>query len=80
MMMMNILNWNLIKRYRSTVKKKEKSIFFFNKKLVRKHIRCGYAEDAKKEVSGFARGNRMDEEKHDFASCIICGELATCTV
>ncbi len=40
--------------------------------------RC--AEIVEKEVGGFVRGKRVDEEKHEFASCIICGEPATCTV
>ncbi|MHA1256453.1 MAG: hypothetical protein ACTSPS_12715, partial [Promethearchaeota archaeon] len=43
-----------------------------------KSYRC--AETIEKEVGGFVRGKRVDEEKHEFASCIICGEPATCTV
>ncbi len=43
-----------------------------------KSYRC--AEVVEKEVGGFVRGKRVDEEKHEFASCIICGEPATCTV
>jgi prolyl-tRNA synthetase len=33
-----------------------------------------------KELGGFVRGKRVDEDKHEFASCAICGEPATCTV
>ena len=33
-----------------------------------------------KEIGGFVRGKRVDEEKHEFASCLICNKPATCTV
>jgi prolyl-tRNA synthetase len=38
------------------------------------------AEVVEKEFGGFVRGKRVDEEKHEFASCIICKEPATCAV
>ena len=38
------------------------------------------AETVEKDVGGFVRGIRVDEEKHEFSSCIICGEPAKCTV
>ena len=38
------------------------------------------AEVVEKELGGFVRGKRVDEEKHEFATCLICGEPATCTV
>jgi prolyl-tRNA synthetase len=38
------------------------------------------AEVIEKEVGGFVRGKRVDEEKHEFASCIVCGKPAGCTV
>jgi prolyl-tRNA synthetase len=38
------------------------------------------AEVVEKELGGFVRGKRVDEEKHVFSNCLICGELATCTV
>ncbi|MFW9865006.1 MAG: proline--tRNA ligase [Candidatus Thorarchaeota archaeon] len=38
------------------------------------------AEIVEKEIGGFVRGKRVDEEKHEFATCIICGEPAGCTV
>ncbi len=38
------------------------------------------AEVVEKELGGFVRGKRVDEEKHEFATCLICGETATCTV
>ena len=40
--------------------------------------RC--AEVVEKEIGGEVRGKRVDEEKHEFATCLICGEPATCTV
>ena len=43
-----------------------------------KGYRC--AEAVEKEIGAFVRGKRVDEEKHEFASCIICGEPASCTV
>ena len=38
------------------------------------------AEVVEKEIGGFVRGKRVDEEKHEFATCIICNKPATCTV
>ncbi|MHA1336678.1 MAG: proline--tRNA ligase [Promethearchaeota archaeon] len=38
------------------------------------------AEVVEKEIGGFVRGKRVDEEKHEFATCLICGEPAECTV
>jgi prolyl-tRNA synthetase len=38
------------------------------------------AERVEKEIGGFVRGKRVDKEKHEFASCIICGKPAGCTV
>jgi prolyl-tRNA synthetase len=38
------------------------------------------AENIEKEIGGFVRGKRVDGEKHEFASCIICGKPAGCTV
>ncbi|MFX1497789.1 MAG: proline--tRNA ligase [Promethearchaeota archaeon] len=38
------------------------------------------AEIVEKEIQGFVRGKRVDEEKHEFATCIICGKPAGCTV
>ncbi|MFW9880619.1 MAG: aminoacyl--tRNA ligase-related protein, partial [Candidatus Thorarchaeota archaeon] len=38
------------------------------------------AEVVEKEIGGFVRGKRVDEEKHEFATCIICGKPAGCTV
>lgn len=40
--------------------------------------RCG--EVVEKEIGGFVRGKRVDEEKHEFATCLICGKPAGCTV
>ena len=40
--------------------------------------RC--AEVVEKDIGGEVRGKRVDEEKHEFATCIICGEPAGCTV
>ena len=55
-----------------------------------KIVACGFcsidmkgykcAETIEKEVSGFVRGKRVDKDKHEFASCIVCGEPAECTV
>lgn len=44
----------------------------------KKGERC--AEIIEKDVGGLVRGKRVDEEKHEFGSCIICGEPAECTV
>jgi prolyl-tRNA synthetase len=38
------------------------------------------AEVVEKEIGGFVRGKRVDEEKHEFATCLICGKPAECTV
>jgi len=40
--------------------------------------RC--AEKVEKEIGAEIRGKRVDEEKHEFATCIICGKPANCTV
>lgn len=55
-----------------------------------KIVACGFcsielkgykcAEVIEKEVAGFVRGKRVDKDKHEFASCIVCGEPAGCTV
>jgi len=38
------------------------------------------AEVVEKEIGGDVRGKRVDEEKHEFATCLICGKPAGCTV
>jgi len=38
------------------------------------------AESVEKEIGGLVRGKKVDKEKHEFASCIICGKPAGCTV
>ena len=38
------------------------------------------AEVVEKETGGEIRGKRVDEEKHEFATCLICGKPAGCTV
>jgi prolyl-tRNA synthetase len=38
------------------------------------------AETVEKEIGGEVRGKRVDEEKNDFATCLICGKPAGCTV
>jgi prolyl-tRNA synthetase len=40
--------------------------------------RC--AEVVEKEIGAFVRGKRVDEEKHEFTTCLICGKPAGCTV
>ncbi|MBA7517158.1 Proline--tRNA ligase [subsurface metagenome] len=40
--------------------------------------RC--AEVVEKEIDGEVRGKRVDEEKHEFATCLICGKPASCTI
>ncbi|MHA1107286.1 MAG: proline--tRNA ligase [Promethearchaeota archaeon] len=40
--------------------------------------RC--AEVVEKEIGAEVRGKRVDEEKHEFATCLICGKPASCTV
>jgi prolyl-tRNA synthetase len=38
------------------------------------------AEVVEKEIGGEVRGKRVDEEKNEFATCIICGKPAGCTI
>ncbi|MFX0043309.1 MAG: proline--tRNA ligase [Candidatus Hodarchaeota archaeon] len=38
------------------------------------------AEVVEKEIGGEIRGRRVDEEKHEFVTCLICGKPAGCTV
>ena len=38
------------------------------------------AEVVEKEIGGFVRGSRVDEEKNAFEKCLICGKPAGCTV
>ncbi len=38
------------------------------------------AEVVEKDIGGFIRGKRVDEETHEFPACIICGKPATCTI
>ncbi|MCJ7648751.1 MAG: His/Gly/Thr/Pro-type tRNA ligase C-terminal domain-containing protein, partial [Candidatus Lokiarchaeota archaeon] len=38
------------------------------------------AEIVEKDIGAFVRGRRVDDEKHEFATCLICGKPATCTV
>ncbi|MHA1913205.1 MAG: proline--tRNA ligase [Promethearchaeota archaeon] len=38
------------------------------------------AEEVEKDIGGEVRGKRVDEEKNEFATCIICGKPAGCTV
>ena len=38
------------------------------------------AEKVEKDIGGLVRGKRVDKEKHEFTSCIICGKPAGCTV
>ncbi|MFX1391155.1 MAG: proline--tRNA ligase [Promethearchaeota archaeon] len=38
------------------------------------------AEVVEKEIGGFVRGRKFDEDKHEFATCLICGKPAGCTV
>jgi len=40
--------------------------------------RC--AEIVEKEIQAFVRGKRVDKEKHEFATCLVCGKPASCTV
>ncbi|MBD3211790.1 MAG: proline--tRNA ligase [Candidatus Lokiarchaeota archaeon] len=40
----------------------------------------GCAEVIEKDVGAFVRGKRVDEEKHDFATCLVCNKPASCTV
>ncbi len=55
-----------------------------------KIVACGFcsidkdgekcAEVVEKDLSAFVRGKRVDEEKREFATCLICGKPASCTV
>jgi prolyl-tRNA synthetase len=55
-----------------------------------KIVACGFcsidkngekcAEVVEKDLGAFVRGKRVDEEKREFATCLICGEPASCTV
>jgi prolyl-tRNA synthetase len=38
------------------------------------------AEIVEKDIGAEVRGKRVDEEKHEFATCLICGKPASCTV
>ncbi|MFX0000572.1 MAG: proline--tRNA ligase [Candidatus Hodarchaeota archaeon] len=38
------------------------------------------AEVVEKEIGGLVRGKRVDEEKHEFATCLVCGKPASCTI
>lgn len=38
------------------------------------------AEIVEKEVGGFVRCKRVDEEKNEFATCLVCGKPSKCTV
>ncbi|MFX1345305.1 MAG: proline--tRNA ligase [Promethearchaeota archaeon] len=38
------------------------------------------AEVVEKEIGGEVRGKRVDEEKNEFATCLICGKPAGCTI
>jgi len=55
-----------------------------------KIVACGFcsinmdgehcAEIVEKDIKGFVRGKRVDDEKNEFATCLICGKPAGCTV
>jgi prolyl-tRNA synthetase len=55
-----------------------------------KIVACGFcsidkegekcAEIVEKDIGAFVRGKRVDEEKREFANCLICGKPASCTV
>jgi prolyl-tRNA synthetase len=38
------------------------------------------AEVVEKDIGGEVKGKRIDEEKNEFATCLICGKPASCTV
>ena len=38
------------------------------------------AREVEIDIGGEIRGKRVDEEEHEFATCLICGQPATCTV
>ncbi|GAH74775.1 unnamed protein product, partial [marine sediment metagenome] len=39
-----------------------------------------YDHEVELEYGAEVRGKRVDEEKHEFATCLICGKPAGCTV
>ena len=55
-----------------------------------KIVACGFcsidkdgekcAEVIEKDIGAFVRGKRVDEDIHEFATCLICGKPASCTV
>jgi prolyl-tRNA synthetase len=55
-----------------------------------KIVACGFcsidmegescAEVVEKDIGAEVRGKRIDEETHEFATCIVCGKPASCTV
>ena len=55
-----------------------------------KIVACGFcsidkdgencAEVVEKDIGAFVRGKRVDEDIHEFATCLICGKPASCTV
>jgi prolyl-tRNA synthetase len=55
-----------------------------------KIVACGFcsiekngekcAEIVEKDIRAFVRGKRVDKEKREFATCLICGKPASCTV
>ncbi|TFG00862.1 MAG: proline--tRNA ligase [Promethearchaeota archaeon] len=55
-----------------------------------KIVACGFcsidkdgekcAEVIEKDIGAFVRGKRVDEDVHEFATCLICGKPASCTV
>lgn len=55
-----------------------------------KIVACGFcsidkdgekcAEVVEKDLGAFVRGKRVGEEKREFATCLICGKPASCTV
>jgi len=40
----------------------------------------GCAEVVEKDIGAEVRGKRVDEETHEFATCLVCGKPASCTV
>jgi len=55
-----------------------------------KIVKCGFcsidfegeqcAAVVEKDINAFVRGTRVDKKEHEFASCLICGKPAKCTV
>jgi prolyl-tRNA synthetase len=55
-----------------------------------KIVACGFcsidkdgepcAEVVEKDIGAEVRGKRVDEDKHEFATCLICNKPASCTV